>query len=141
MPCDMDARDFALKLQEYSGEFLRGAVEIEITGNDNGKINVCTAYAAYALRGLISVAREDELLKVNINLDEFFTMSVTFMESPESEPLVKTYELAKMAGFKVRRTENTVFFYMPIKISAVFSLYAVSRPGLKNEFFEIMFCE
>lgn len=128
----IDALDFALSIKEFAEEYLRGIVTVEIHGAPKGKVTLKLPVVSYLIRLFCENAKDDEMVEVTVSLDDELTMEVRFESIDKSEDAAHLISVAKLAGFKVKREDNTFFFTAEVKISRIMHIYAASSTEFKD---------
>ena len=135
----IDANDFALGIEKFANDYLRGAMEVEICGKADGVANVSEAYTAYLVRSFLAYASIDEMLNLKITLGENLTISVSFRTLPNAEKLAQMTEIARMAGYRVSRDGSTLTFTAEIYSSKALQIYAISITDFIKELENVVF--
>lgn len=136
---NIDASGFAVAIERFINDYLRGAAEVEVCGSADGTINVSEAYTAYLLRSLILYSEPDEMLYLKIELGERITLKASFATLPAKQSLAHTVEIAKAAGYKVSRDNSTLFFTAEICSDKALQIYAISIDDFVKELENIIF--
>ena len=120
------ATSFATALSSFALDHLRGAIVVEHHGESDGIISVSPNLAAHAIKTIVSYAKPDELVHLNINIDSVMDMEIIFRELPSSEILSHLMNLSRSYGFAVSRSEKSITLTADIRIEQTIKVYAIS---------------
>ena len=128
----IDSYDFASSIKKFAEEYLGGIMELNISGTSKGCVKLILPVTTYLVRLLCECGDGDELIEADISLKDELTMSVTYKgECPVSD-VSEIVKVARLAGFKVERNENTLIFKTEVITSPIMQIYAMSNEDFYN---------
>lgn len=130
----IDALEFALSLKRFTDEYLGGIMSISIDGASSGRVNLKLPVASYLIRLICECDDSDEFIEASILLDDKLTLSINYKHTPPTNNVADIVKVAKLAGFKVMRDGNALFFSTDISITSILQIYATSG----NDFFNML---
>lgn len=135
----VDAEEFSSALEKFADEYLRGAVEITVSGRSQGYASVSAEMTAYMLRTAMENTKDDEVLRIEISLGDNLTLKISYEYDPDSETVASVIGIARIAGFVAQRCENTITLTSCITDSSTIKIYAISKNEIANHLYEIFF--
>ena len=126
------ALDFAISLKRFSDDYLKGIFELGINGNAAGTVTLKLPVASYLIRLLCECGDRDEVIKATLALSDEITLCVNYSFACPTDDVAQIVKVAKLAGFSVSRTTNTLIFKAPITSEAVMRIYAVLCSDFQN---------
>lgn len=131
---EIAAIDFANSIKSFTDEYLGGIMELGVDGYSTGTVNLNLPVSSYLIRLICECGDFDEVVVARLLLDDDLTLTVRYERVPPTEDVAHIVRVAKLAGFTVSRSENTLIFKAKIKITSIMQIYATSS----EEFREIL---
>ena len=122
---NLDALDFALSLKKFAEGLMRGTLEVEVIGNASGEVPLKMTVVSYLIR-LLCEAADTEPARCTVTLADTLEVKTEYPAIDDIERTAYLIDVAKLAGFKVTRKDDTLFFKVAISTSAIMKIYAVS---------------
>ena len=126
-PTPLDALDFATTVQRFAKDYLRGIMTVEICGTPSGRVNVNIHVTSYLIRLLCDGIDDDEMVEVIFHFDDEMRIEARFKQLPDCDATGYMVNVAKLAGFRVSRDNETLFFHAKTDISSTMKIYANSQ--------------
>ena len=128
---ELDALDLALTLKNFADGLMREALEVEIIGNANGHVNVKLPVLSYLVR-LLCEAAHDTPAQCTVTLADSLEIKTLYPDISNTVHTAYLIEVAKLAGFKVTREDDILYFTTDIVRSYVMKIYAVSSDEIMD---------
>ena len=136
----IDAYLFSHSLKKFADEYLRAALDLTVTGEALGVLNVSLAATAYMLRLTVEYGGEDAVLKSTLSLSDIITLDVSFpMGLPEISEISKIKAAASAAGFHFELRENRILFRTKLTRTGRLPIYATDNRKFFNVLYDIFF--
>lgn len=132
----IDALLFARSLKKFADEYLRAALELTVTGEALGVLNVSLAATAYMLRLTVECGKEDAVLKSTLTLSDIVTLDTYFpMGLPEISDISKIKAAASAAGFHFELRGDRILFRTKLMRTGRLPIYATES----RKFFDVLY--
>ncbi len=135
--------DLLRSVDEFSSEYLRGAVEYSSDIEEPyGFITVSATGLAYAIRALVSHTAEEGLVYLSFSMiGESLSLKIGWDAFATPEPMViRTVRTALFeAGFDIDSGANCLIVTTKVDKTAAIPVYNVSIPVIKNAFYTTFF--
>ena len=128
----MDTLAFALSIKEFAEEYLGGLVTVEIAGDRPGSVNLNMPAVSYLIRLITMITDDDEVINLKITLGDNLTLEAHFHELVDIPGVSHIVEVGRLAGFKVDRDGNTLYFIAKIHSTHIMQIYATSNENFKK---------
>lgn len=128
----IDSLDFALSIKRFADDYLRGIMQVVISGTPRGTVSIKLPVASYLIRLLAECADNDDLVELDITLGDKLTIRADYNSACKSEDVATVVKVAKLAGFEVARDGNSLFFSAKAVTSSVLQVYANSGEDFLN---------
>ena len=124
--------DFAISIKEFADEYLRGLMNVRISGVSRGDVHLKLPVVTYLIRVLCEIAAEDTMIDVEVSIGERLSIKADYDGLGEVGDVAYMVSVARLAGFEVTRENNTFTFTSEVKISSIMKVYATSMLDFKN---------
>ena len=128
----IDTLSFALSIKEFVNEYLDGLVNVQITGDRRGNVNLNLPVTSYLIRLIAMITDDDEPIDIKITIDDNLTVESRFHALTDVVGVAHIVQIARLAGFSVDRDNNTLFFTAKIQATHIIQIYATSNEEFKN---------
>lgn len=130
----IDTYEFIESLKRFADEYLGGIMSVSVDGAPRGYVNLKLPVASYLIRLICECGDSDEFIEVKITVGDELTLSVCYKNPCPAEDVAEIVKVARLAGFKVTRANNSIFFSADISITSIMQIYAISA----EDFFNIL---
>lgn len=127
----LDALDFALSIKSFAEEYLEGIMTVRIIGKAHGYLKLRFPVVSYLIR-LLSECCDSGTVDLSISLSDALLIESALDSSPTIEDASHIVKVARLAGFKVDRCENTFLFRAPIEFTEILRIYATSSDEFRE---------
>ena len=125
----LDVITFADTLKRFADEYLKGLINLRISGYSGGYTELKIPVVSYFIRLLCEEA-DDEPVECEILLGDNLTIKTTYPKIRDHEKTAFLIRVAKFAGFNVDRDVDLLIFTSDIRITSVMQIYAISSDEL-----------
>lgn len=104
-------------IERFVKDFLRGIVELDISADERGDVNICTYFFAYALRLAVAHSAPEDIIVLSMsNTEDELTIEITH-SIPYNEVGERILSALSSAGFDAAITEDRLLLrtrYYPV---------------------------
>ena len=122
----IDALDFAESIKKFTDEYLAGIMQTTISGVSRGYVKLNLPVTSYLIRLLCENSGEDEEISLQIKLDEELTVTARYERLASAPEVAELIKVARLAGFEVSRSEESLTFKACVYITSIMQIYATS---------------
>ena len=136
----LKARDLSDSLDEFSHDYLGGAVIYSNLDQSDGYVTVCTYQTAYALRLAVEYGAPDRPVRVTTRIaNGNFEMHIVIKDDLEIEALLEITRALRRAGFYVVPYESGVKAQVLLERDKILKIYEKSRRTFYQDLQTIFF--
>ena len=124
---EISVLDFAKSLKRFADEYLGGIMELDVVGSSVGTVSLKLPVVSYLVRLLCECGDSDEVIRATLTISDDITLKVDYEGPCPTDDVALIVKVARLAGFLVGRSGNTLTFKAKISSSSIMHVYAISQ--------------
>ena len=124
-PTRLGAMLVSTTIKVFSDDYLRGVMNVDISGDSFGQVNVKLPVLSYLVRLLCEVAT-DKAVECSLIIDDNLTIRTTYPRIDDLDMTAHVIKVARLAGFRATRDGDILIFKTKIYPRVVLPIFATS---------------